>query len=690
MNNHNRMTRIGEMTHFDCLGEDDAVLYPMGLNEMNIEYLELALKVGSALLGKYKIVKVIDVNQFGFVYLVEKNISNKKRFIVKEFFPPKYVKRGARDERIVKSSLSLDDMVHYNYMKEIFASEADNLKTIMQNPHSNIIKPVGVEENRNNTIYIIFQEEESIVLQDYLKEKKETLKNAEILHIAKDMLNALEHLHSLGICHLDIKPTKIMIGNDSTPILFGFEASRVFYDEEDNIDCGGYTPVYAAPEQTEGMYKANQHTDIYSMGAVIYKIITGAPPVMASKYMNKNGYDALEHKDFSGKYDITLLGAVDKALNDDNKERFRDVDSFRRAISGLSPLGVKKEKKAMPYIIVAGVFLMSLLGYLIFDKGEVIENNMVTEIQSQTKEEKTNVTDHKEYSEANRSTVGNIYTKVLDKKTVNKEASEEIAEEEQSLKDENKSTVGNIYAKVLDNKTVNKEASEEIVEEEQSLKDENKSTSIKSDLPTNQVKQAIEKKTIREVNVTIAVSLPEAMDKTVVMVNGSAINNGKLLAKEDEVYKIKIYNPYFKDLELERTFEELSAFPEQRFTLRSGKSKIYITGLPSDTMIKVYRQNSNEKPKEMDVQIKYRDYAYEMLLKSGDNRYLTFEHKEYKLYKTKVFSVKNAEAITQVYMMKKKVKEEKNESFIKPSVKKNIVKETKIVKTKEILKEKKK
>ena len=657
MNIHNSMTPIGEMTHFACLGERDLVLYPVGLNEVSSEHLELALKVGSALLGKYKIVKVLDVNQFGFVYFVEKNISNKKRFIVKEFFPPRYVKRGARDERIVKSSLSLDDMVHYNYMKEIFTAEADNLAAIMQNPHKNIVQPISVEKNRNNTIYIVFEEEEGILLQKYLKDKKETLNNAEILHMAKDILNALEHLHSLGIYHLDIKPAKIMIKDDATPILSGFEASGVYYDEGNGIFCGGYTPVYAAPERINNIPKVNQRRDIYSMGAVIYQMITGVPPAIASgqmsEYGRKNEYDSLTHKDFLGKYDIPLLVAVDKALSYDINERFSDANSFKRAISGLPPLEVRKEKKRMQYLVVVGIFLISTLGYFIFDKDEVIEDRIATNeikhIENLPQKKTLAVKDY----EVNRSVDGNIYAQALDKKIVNEEAYEEIAEDK-------------------------------------SLKNKKKLTSIKNDLHSKELKRAIEEKSICEVNVTIHVSLSEIMGKTEVMVNGSVIENGRLLVKEGEVYRIKIHNPYFQDLEFKRTFKEMSAFPEQKFSLKSGKSKIYIDGLPNNTIIKAYRHSVNEDPVEIDVQIIYRDDSYEMLLKSGNNRYLTFEHKEYKPYKTKIFLVESGEAITQVHTMTKKIEEVKNEFIEKLFLNINREKEhkkPKIKKSKEVKKE---
>jgi serine/threonine-protein kinase len=102
----------------------------------------------------------------------------------------------------------------------------------------------------------------------------------EALRITRDVASALDEANSQGITHRDIKPSNIMIDAEGRALLTDFGIARLLVSREELTRTGSFygTPEYAAPELANGT-GADVRSDIYSLGAVLYKCVAGAPPI---------------------------------------------------------------------------------------------------------------------------------------------------------------------------------------------------------------------------------------------------------------------------------------------------------------------------------------------------------------------------------------------------------------------------
>ncbi|HHD79514.1 MAG TPA: hypothetical protein ENK98_07795 [Epsilonproteobacteria bacterium] len=684
MTENNALYHIDEMTHFNCLGMENRVIFHRLESELYENYPEMARAIGSSLLDGYKIEKLIGQNQFGFTYLVKKINREDKQFVIKEFFPQQYVKRGDRDVMLMRTSLSVDELTQFNFMKNFFTGEIDNLEKLLNSPHPNIINIDNIVRHQNNTMYIIYTYDEGVMLDEYIKNKKGDFENNEIYNIINPILDAVGHLHTLKICHFDIKPENILIKNDGSLLLLGFEASSLFYDTYEECYCNGYTPRYAAPEQisVEKKSSLNRSTDIYAIGTLLYHMITGKFPPKASIRLEeisiknkKDPYVFLEEQGILDKYDIPLLSSTDKALKFSNKDRFKSIGRLKKS---LNPKSKSKQKNYL-YLSVLTLSLVAIAGWNMFN----FETNMSTDkIEKDSLHIKPQVVKTSKIRMNNQDVVKNKnIEKVINKDTKEKEQNvsksgkhsfEEVKIQEQSQQ--------NTQAVIVQNKTiVNAE-----LNKKKNLKVETSFTKAKSEnLVHNQNK----------VDVTIVVMPSQKIGINKILVNSKELKEGYFSAYKGNIYHIDITNPYYYPLHEERTFEELKEYPEQIFVPKLGKAKLYLKGLPDNTQITVQDQ-LNEKNTTINAKdISIHNGTYEVLFSAGKRFSLRFSNKEYKPHTTDIFFLKHGEALTQIYSLEKKdlPKIEKKEQLIIPTVKERILKPQKekhikkIEKTKSVL-----
>ena len=163
--------------------------------------------------------------------------------------------------------------------KERFEQEARN---VAQLRHSNIVQVYDFEYDADRELYYMVMEYvdgqtlSTSLMQ--LKYKNELQPVSESVRIIRHLCDALAYAHSRGMIHRDIKPGNIMIDAEDRVVLTDFGIARIVSGP--HITASGAmigTPSYMAPEQGLGQ-PGDARSDIYSLGIVLYQMLTGAPP----------------------------------------------------------------------------------------------------------------------------------------------------------------------------------------------------------------------------------------------------------------------------------------------------------------------------------------------------------------------------------------------------------------------------
>ena len=195
--------------------------------------------------------------------------------------------------------------------------------------HPNIVSVYDVSHS-DDVEYIVMELIDGITLKQYLQ-KKSVLDPAEVLDFTIQTAKALEHAHSKGIIHRDIKPQNIMLLKDGMIKVADFGiASLENTVEENNGETVG-SVHYIAPEQARGE-APDARSDIYSLGIVMYEMLTGRLPYVgnsevevAVKHMNT---DPVTPRDIVPSIPEELERICLKAMNSNIDERYQTASEM--------------------------------------------------------------------------------------------------------------------------------------------------------------------------------------------------------------------------------------------------------------------------------------------------------------------------------------------------------------------------
>ena len=286
---------------------------------MNTQYLSSESSLQG---GRYRIVRMLGSGGFGITYLgtqtgLERNI------VIKEFFMTDYCLRDEYSNLITVPTVSNVEFVER--FKDKFLKEA---RHIAQLKHPNIVNIIDVFEENGTAYYVMDFIEGGSLVEKVQREGSlpENMAKRYILQIA----DALNYIHQRYMNHLDVKPGNIMLSRNDNAILIDFGLSKQ-YDSQTGHQTST-TPVgishgYAPMEQYKegGVSEFSPETDIYSLGATLYYLLTGArPPV--SQEINEDGLplDQLKAKNISW----PTISAIINAMKPRRKERTHDINTF--------------------------------------------------------------------------------------------------------------------------------------------------------------------------------------------------------------------------------------------------------------------------------------------------------------------------------------------------------------------------
>ncbi len=207
--------------------------------------------VGKRLDGRYEIREIVGVGGMAVVYKAYDNI----------------------DDRMVSIKVLKDEFLANEEFRRRFKNES---KAIAVLSHPNIVKVYDVSLG-DKLQYIVREYVEGITLKEYI-EQQGVIPWKEAVHFTTQILRALQHAHDKGIVHRDIKPQNIMLLENGTIKVTDFGIARFSRGETRTMTEAAIGSVhYISPEQARGEM-TDDKADIYSVGVVLYEMITGRLP----------------------------------------------------------------------------------------------------------------------------------------------------------------------------------------------------------------------------------------------------------------------------------------------------------------------------------------------------------------------------------------------------------------------------
>ena len=274
--------------------------------------------LGTCLDDRYEIVEVIGAGGMAVVY---KAIDQ-------------------RLNRFVAVKILRDELARDEEFRARFQIEAQAVAMLS---HPNIVSVYDVSHTEG-VEYIVMELIEGVTLMQYMQ-KKGALSWKEAAHFSTQIAKALEHAHSKGIVHRDIKPQNIMILRDGTIKVADFGIAALESAQEQRSDQTVGSVHYIAPEQARGE-TPDTRSDIYSLGVVMYEMLTGQMPYdgetaeqIALKHI---AGVAVPPRQLNAEIPEELERITLKAMNADIRERYQsaselltDLEEFRKQQAAL-------------------------------------------------------------------------------------------------------------------------------------------------------------------------------------------------------------------------------------------------------------------------------------------------------------------------------------------------------------------
>jgi len=282
-------------------------------------------------LDEFELLEVIGEGGFGIVYRAYDH-SLQREVAIKEYMPSMLARRVGDDSVHVRS-----DRLTATFQAGLrsFINEA---RTLAQFSHPALVRVHRFWE-ANSTAYMAIQLYRGRTLRRLAEEEPKKISEAWLLSMLGPLLGALETLHRSQCFHRDIAPDNIFIQQDDLPVLLDFGAARKsiadLVDEVAVMVKSGYSPIEQYADDNTLLQGA--WTDLYALGAVLYRAVTGHPPPSAVVRSVQDAYVPLSSL---GRSDLSpaFCAAVDHTLAVHSKDRTQTVAAFAAEL-GLAKLG---------------------------------------------------------------------------------------------------------------------------------------------------------------------------------------------------------------------------------------------------------------------------------------------------------------------------------------------------------------
>ena len=291
------------------------------IDEENLSHLPVGtvLSHGSK---SYEITQTLGSGGFGITYLAREDRLDRE-VAIKEFFPREFAGRASTRAVLPFSDRDRETFV---WARNRFLDEA---RILARFSHPNIVGVLDFFE-ANSTAYMVLNFLRGDSLAD--RYRRSPLSEAEAQRVLEDLLSALTEVHAAGVLHRDIKPENVMLTQDGRPILIDFGAARQTIGAKSSTVAALVSPPFSPREQYTESLPQTEATDIYALGATIYRAMFGAGPAEAVTRNDDDGLPELDAALAKGRVGPALAEALRRALRYNAKDRFQSAAEFSAAL----------------------------------------------------------------------------------------------------------------------------------------------------------------------------------------------------------------------------------------------------------------------------------------------------------------------------------------------------------------------
>jgi len=352
------------------------------------------LPVGTILLGKFIIGKVLGKGGFGVTYLAY-DLRRECKVAIKEYMPDTLSYRTP-GKTLVSTYLG-EKEDSFKLGSEKFYEEA---KTISKfNGHPNII---NVHEffYENNTAYFVMEYIDGMDLKTYIIQKGGKISQDEGINLLIPIMDALIVVHSIGILHRDISPDNIYITKAGDVKLLDFGAARQVVGEKSKSLSVILKPGFAPFEQYQTRGKQGPWTDVYALAATMYYCLAGQIPEAAMDRMEVDNIKLLSGINVNVSENVEQI--LQKALSIKGIDRYQTMAEFKQAFinarfsiyqnnktpvvkleENINKPALKYRKNIISIAIAAAILIITCINFTIWqitknDSTEVSRNGNAT------------------------------------------------------------------------------------------------------------------------------------------------------------------------------------------------------------------------------------------------------------------------------------------------------------------------
>jgi Protein kinase domain len=293
---------------------------------------DFALPAGARLF-EFEIESVLGCTSFGITYRATDTLL-REAVAIKEYLPNEFAVRLPEGAMRAKSDEKQEE---FKTGLDAFLEEA-RVMALFRDDH---IVRVRRYFELNGTAYIVLDLEQGQTLSDLVEDAP--LPEAEFRDIFSAILDAVELIHNRAILHNDLKPNNIMLRDDGSVVIIDFGAARDFRGRYITAAASGYSP----PEQHGAGGQQGPWSDLYALGAIAYRCVTGSVPPDSPQRLHNDPYVPTVLA-APRTYDKALLSAIDWMLKVEKADRPRSVAQVRLAMrTGIIPPSLSRDASGL-------------------------------------------------------------------------------------------------------------------------------------------------------------------------------------------------------------------------------------------------------------------------------------------------------------------------------------------------------